>query len=108
MVAYADAPHVVISQDGKTILAKAGGTDKTLFQDPDALRVLEWSMANHRITVVSKGRCDVFRPIFIPRRGISLVIDLEATIVLTNLGARNGAAERHWPVSVSHSPGSSE
>lgn len=84
-VAQAQMTYVMISQDGKTTLAKAGDTGETLFQNTDSLRVLEWSMTNHRITVVGKGEYHVPRPIFIQRPGISLVIDEGATVVLKNL-----------------------
>ena len=85
VTAHAETPYVMISQDGTTTIAKAGDTGKSLFQDAAALRVLEWSMTNHRITVVGKGKYEVSRPIFMPRSGISLVIDEGATIVLKNL-----------------------
>ena len=94
VAAHAQTPFVMISQDGKTTVAKAGDTGKTLYQDADTLRVLEWSMTNHRITVVGKGKYEVATPIFIPRPGTSLVIDQQATVVLKNLDNKPPFAPR--------------
>ena len=80
---FAAAPvYVTVSQDGNEFISKKDNAGEILFKDSDLLKVLAWSMNNHRITVIGKGRYTIPKPISIPRSDISLIIDKGANITL--------------------------
>lgn len=69
---------MIVFKKDDMVCAKWARTEKTLFQNPLARTVIEWSLGRAPVTVLKEGKYEVERTLTIPRSGVALVIGPDA------------------------------